>query len=62
MLFIIGGICIIVGICFGVFVGKTLWNKNRKKRANELGDDYEYNIDENNNEQKLNDNSNIINN
>ena len=34
---------LLVGIIIGVFVGKKIWDKNRKKRANELlDDDYEY--------------------
>ena len=61
-LLIIGGIGIIVGISLGIFIGKPIWDKNRKKRANELADDYEYNINEDNNEQRLNGNSNIIDN
>ena len=52
-LFFIGGICIIVGICFGIIVSDIKWGKNRKKRTNELVDDYEYNTKEDNNEQKL---------
>ena len=35
----------IILIIFGVggfFLGKMIYNKNRKKRANELDDDYEY--------------------
>ena len=61
-LFFIAGICIIGGICFGIFVGKIIWDKNRKKHANELVDDYDYNTIENNNEQKLYENNDIINN
>ena len=35
---------LLVGIIIGVFVGKKIWDKQRKKRANELTDDeYEYN-------------------
>ena len=34
---------LLVGIIIGIFVGKKIWDKNRKKRANELlDDDYEY--------------------
>ena len=34
---------LLAGIIIGVFVGKKIWDKNRKKRANELlDDDYEY--------------------
>ena len=36
-------VVLLVGIVIGVLVGKKLWDKNRKKRANELlDDDYEY--------------------
>ena len=31
-----------VGIIIGIIVGKKIWDKNRKKRANELTDDDEY--------------------
>ena len=61
LLFFIGGICVILGIFFGIIIGKNICNKNKKKRANELSDDYEYNIKEDNNEQKLFENNNIIN-
>lgn len=54
---------IIIGIVVGVFIGRLLWFKNRKKRANELDDDYEYNNDKmNNKNENLNqnkDNKNI---
>ena len=55
-------ISIIASMLFGVFIGKIIWVKAKKKRANELVDDYEYNINEDSNEQKLNENGNIINN
>ena len=61
-LFFIVGICIIGGICLGIIAGKIIWDKNRKKHANELVDDYDYNTIENNNEQKLYENNDIINN
>ena len=61
LLFLVAGICIIVGISIGVIIGK-IWKKNKKKRADELVDNYEYNIKENNNEEKLYENSDIINN
>ena len=61
-MFLIGGTCIIVGICFGVIIGKVIWDKNRKKHANELIDDYEYNTKDGNNEQKLYESNNEINN
>ena len=36
---------LLIGIIIGVFVGKKVWDRNRKKRANELiDDDYEYEI------------------
>ena len=50
LFYIGGGLCIIVGIVFGVIIGKVIWDKNRKKRANELLDDYDYNSNEGNNE------------
>ena len=34
---------LLLGIIIGILVGKKIWDKNRKKRANELvDDDYEY--------------------
>ena len=33
---------LVIGFGFGLFFGKKIWDKNRKKRANELDDDYEY--------------------
>ena len=62
LLFIIGGICIIIGISLGVIFGKVIWDKKKKKRANELTDDYDYNINQNDNEQNLYDSSNTVNN
>ena len=36
-------VILFIGIVIGIFVGKKIWDKNRKKRANELlDDDYEY--------------------
>ena len=41
-------VVLVIGIIIGVLVGKRIWDKNRKKRANELNDDeYEYNSDNN---------------
>ena len=38
---------LLIGFGAGIFVGKKLWDKNRKKRANELADDeYDYKVDE----------------
>ena len=36
---------IIFGIIIGILIGKKIWDRNRKKRANELidEDEYEYN-------------------
>ena len=48
-----------VGIVIGVFIGKKLWDKNRKKRANELSDDYEYK--EKNDKEEDNKDNDIIN-
>ena len=33
---------LIVGFGVGLFLGKKIWDKNKKKRANELNDDYDY--------------------
>ena len=35
-------VVLLIGIVIGIFVGKKIWDKNRKKRANELIDDYDY--------------------
>ena len=48
-----------VGIVIGVFIGKKLWDKNRKKRANELSDEYEYK--EKNDKEEDNKDNDIIN-
>ena len=42
-------ISIFVGIIIGILIGKKIWDKNRKKRANELNDDYQYESSENDN-------------
>ena len=42
-------ISIFVGIIIGILIGKKIWDKNRKKRANELIDDYQYESSENDN-------------
>ena len=31
-----------IAVVVGLFIGKIIFNKNKKKRANELDDDYEY--------------------
>ena len=31
-----------IGIIIGIFIGRKIWKKNRKIRANELEDNYEY--------------------
>ena len=36
---------ILFGIIIGIIIGRIIWYKQRKKRANELEDDYEYNND-----------------
>ena len=46
-------ILIILCIIVGVFIGRMLWYKNRKKRANELEDDYEYSDDKTNNKNEI---------
>ena len=38
----IKNISIIIGIIIGILIGKKLWDKNRKKRANELIDSFVY--------------------
>ena len=38
----IKNISIIIGIIIGLIIGKKIWDKNRKKRANELIDNYQY--------------------
>ena len=38
----IKNISIIFGIIIGILIGKKIWDRNRKKRANELIDDYQY--------------------
>ena len=44
---------LLIGIIIGIFVGKKVWDKNRKKRANELLDeDYEY--ETSNNKENIN--------
>ena len=35
-------ICLLGGFGLGLFFGKKIWDKNKKKRANELNDDYDY--------------------
>ena len=42
---------LVIGLIGGIFIGKFIWEKTKKKRANELHDDYDYvakNVDENN--------------
>jgi len=52
-------VLIILGIIFGVLIGKYLWNNRRKKRANELvDDDFEY-IQNDGNENLKNNNKKI---
>ena len=44
---------IIFGIIIGILIGKKIWDRNRKKRANELIDDYQYEAyEKNKNENK----------
>jgi hypothetical protein len=31
-----------MAIVIGIFIGKTLWKRQRKMRANELDDNYDY--------------------
>ena len=42
LIFILAFIIIIIAVLIGLFLGKKIFNKNKKKRANELDDDYEY--------------------
>ena len=37
-----------IAIIIGIFFGKIIFNKKKKKRANELDDDYEYKQKKNN--------------
>ena len=53
IIFILAFIIIIIAVLIGLFLGKKIYNKNKKKRANELDDDYEYI------EKKINDNEGI---
>jgi flagellar biosynthesis/type III secretory pathway M-ring protein FliF/YscJ len=46
-------ILIVLGIIIGVVIGRLLWYKNRKKRANELDDDYEYSNSKMNNKNEI---------
>ena len=46
-------ILIVLGIIIGVVIGRLLWYKNRKKRANELDDDYEYSNNKMNNKNEI---------
>ena len=52
---IIKNISIIIGIIIGILIGKKIWDKNRKKRMNELIDSYQYESfsDKNNKIKKL---------
>ena len=45
-------ISIFIGIIIGILIGKKIWDKNRKRRANELIDDYQYESSENENKDK----------
>ena len=38
-------VLIIIGNIIGIIIGKNLWQKSRKKRANELDDDFDYTND-----------------
>ena len=38
---------IIIGNIIGIIIGVFFWNKKRKKRANELDDDFEYKMGKN---------------
>ena len=42
---------IIMGIMIGILIGKKIWDKNRKKRINELMDDFQYETFENHNKE-----------
>ena len=46
---IIKNLSIIIGILIGILIAKNIWDKNRKKRTNELFDNYQYESFENNN-------------
>ena len=49
---IIKNISIFIGICIGILIAKKIWDKNRKKRTNELIDSFVYESDINKNENK----------
>ena len=51
--FIISILIIGISIIIGIFFGKIIFNKKKKKRANELDDDYEYIEKENNLNEKI---------
>ena len=55
---VIIALLIIIIFAIGVFFGKKIFNKLRKKRANELDDDYNY-IQDNNIKENENNNNNI---
>ena len=40
-------IAIFLGIVVGILIGRKIWDKNRKRRANELIDEYQYESCEN---------------
>ena len=48
---------IIFGIIVGFLIGKYIWNNNRKKRANELDDDFDYINKEQDKNEKINNNN-----
>ena len=42
IIIILAIVIIIIAVFVGIFLGGKIYNKNKKKRANELDDDYEY--------------------
>ena len=59
-LLVSSSILIVIALIVGIFIGKKLWDKKKKKRANELMDDeYEYKTETSNNSNSDNNNLGI---
>ena len=46
-------VLLVIGIFIGLFIGKRIWNKNNRLKANELEENYKYIENENNRIDKL---------
>ena len=46
-------VLLVIGIFIGLFIGKRIWNKNNKLKANELEENYKHIVNENNKIDKL---------